>query len=224
MSACGGLTISGTYPCMAVAQALSRLKRDGTLERLSKGVYYRARNTAFGKSKPNPAAMQRLAFENRPVFPAGIAAANLLGFTTQTAKRAEIATSELSLPRKLVGSDQHPHPPPTSMGRSGQRGCGAARLHAAGRRHQRTRSGRHGAHVARLTVPARTLWSIAQSRRHGTSPRARHVGRNRRTAWCERSAASAPPGLAQSIPAFRFRVAIGTFARQAMASQGVPIQ
>jgi hypothetical protein len=90
---------------MAVAQALSRLKREGTLERLSKGVYYRTRDTAFGKSRPNPAAIQKLASKRKAVFPAGIAAANLLGFTTQTARRGEIATSALSLPRKLVGSE-----------------------------------------------------------------------------------------------------------------------
>ncbi len=90
---------------MAVAQALSRLKREGTLERLSKGVYYRTRDTAFGKSRPNPATIQKLAAKRKTVFPAGIAAANLLGFTTQTARRSEIATSALSLPRKLVGSE-----------------------------------------------------------------------------------------------------------------------
>ena len=89
----------------AVAQALSRLKREGTLERLSKGVYYRTRDTAFGKSRPNPATIQKLASKHKSVFPAGIAAANLLGFTTQTAGRGEIATSALSLPRKLVGSE-----------------------------------------------------------------------------------------------------------------------
>jgi hypothetical protein len=88
----------------AVAQALSRLARDGMLERLSKGVYYRTRKTAFGKSRPNPATIQKLASKRKTVFPAGIAAANLLGFTTQTARRSEIATSALSLPRKLVGS------------------------------------------------------------------------------------------------------------------------
>ena len=37
-------------PVSAVAQALSRLSRQGKLERLSKGVYYRARQTALGKS------------------------------------------------------------------------------------------------------------------------------------------------------------------------------
>ncbi len=89
----------------AVAQALSRLTRAGKLERLSKGVYYHTRDTAFGKSRPNPATIQKLASKHKTIFPAGIAAANLLGFTTQTARRGEIATSALSLPRKLVGTE-----------------------------------------------------------------------------------------------------------------------
>jgi hypothetical protein len=89
----------------AVAQALSRLTREGVLERLSKGVYYRTRETTFGKSRPNPVSIRKLASRTKSVFPAGIAAANLLGFTTQTARRSEVATSALSLPRKLVGSE-----------------------------------------------------------------------------------------------------------------------
>jgi hypothetical protein len=92
-------------PFAAVAQALSRLTRQGRLERLSKGVYYRTRDTSFGKSRPNPAAIQRLASRRKSVFPSGIAAANLLGFSTQTAQQNEVATIALSLPRKLVGSD-----------------------------------------------------------------------------------------------------------------------
>jgi hypothetical protein len=75
------------------------------LERLSKGVYYRARQTSFGKSLPNPAAMKKLAASHKQVFPSGIAAANLLGFTTQTARHSEVATTALSLPRKLIGND-----------------------------------------------------------------------------------------------------------------------
>jgi hypothetical protein len=92
-------------PFTAVAQALSRLAREGAIDRLSKGIYYRSRETALGKSRPNPANIQRLASNRKAVFPSGIAAANLLGFTTQTAGRYEIATSSLSLPRKLVGGD-----------------------------------------------------------------------------------------------------------------------
>ena len=89
----------------AAAQALSRLSREGTLERLSKGVYYRPRHTALGKSRPNPTTLQELASKRKAIFPAGLAAANLLGFSTQTARQGEIATSAASLPRKLIGSD-----------------------------------------------------------------------------------------------------------------------
>ena len=49
------------FPFTAVAQALSRMARDGMIERLSKGVYYRNRQTSLGKSRPNPAAIQKLA-------------------------------------------------------------------------------------------------------------------------------------------------------------------
>ena len=38
-------------------------------------------------------------------FPSGIAAANMLGFTTQMPRQKEIATSAPSLPRKLIGQD-----------------------------------------------------------------------------------------------------------------------
>lgn len=91
-------------PPTAVAQALSRLAREGILERLSKGIYYRSRPTTFGKSVPNPAAIQKLASRRKNVFPAGIAAASMLGFTTQSARQTEVSTSALSLPRKLIGA------------------------------------------------------------------------------------------------------------------------
>ncbi len=92
-------------PSSTVARALSRLAQLGAVERLSKGIYYRSRQTPFGRSLPNPAAIQALASEQRDVFPAGLAAASLLGFTTQTARRGEVATSAGSLPRKLLGAD-----------------------------------------------------------------------------------------------------------------------
>ena len=89
----------------ATARALSRLAHSKVIERLSKGVYYRARPTAFGASRPNPAAISKLASDRKDVFPSGISAANLLGFTTQTARRGEVSTSAGSLPRKLLGPD-----------------------------------------------------------------------------------------------------------------------
>ena len=57
-------------PASAVAQALSRLTRQGKLQRLSKGVYYSARQTALGKSAPNPAAARKLAARDKNIFPA----------------------------------------------------------------------------------------------------------------------------------------------------------
>jgi hypothetical protein len=92
-------------PFTAVAQALSRLTRQGILERISKGIYYHGRITSLGKSRPNPALIQKLASAHGSMFPAGITAANLLGFTTQAGRQGELATSSLSLPRKLLGSD-----------------------------------------------------------------------------------------------------------------------
>src|SRR5713226_3303544 len=69
-------------PFMAVAQALSRVARQGGVQRLGKGLYYRSRPTAFGPSRPNSAQIRSLPVLGKGVFPAGIAAANVLGFTT----------------------------------------------------------------------------------------------------------------------------------------------
>jgi Family of unknown function (DUF6088) len=96
-------------PLTAVAQTLSRLSRQGVIERLGKGLYYRPRQTAFGPSLPNMARVRSLALSQKGVFPAGIAAANLLGFTTQNAARIELATDSASLPRLFLGKDALVH-------------------------------------------------------------------------------------------------------------------
>jgi hypothetical protein len=61
------------------------------LERVRKGVYYRPRPTRFGTSVPvaSAAAAETL---RAPVHPAGLTAANALGFTTQNPFRREFAT------------------------------------------------------------------------------------------------------------------------------------
>ena len=126
-------------PFAAVAQALSRLNRQGFIQRTSKGVYYRSRDTAFGKSRPNPKAMRGLAGRRNAMFPSGMAAASHLGFTTQTPSRGEIATSAGSLPMKLVGESTIVHFPPTGYVVPSLRdGCGDARLSAAWGSVQRT--------------------------------------------------------------------------------------
>ncbi len=92
-------------PLTAVAQTLSRLARRGLIQRLGKGLYYRARPTAFGPSRPNLAQVRSLALGQKAIFPAGIAAANLLGFTTQNPARIELATDGASLSRLFLDKD-----------------------------------------------------------------------------------------------------------------------
>ena len=92
-------------PFTAVAQALSRLCRLGKIQRLGKGLYYKARQTAFGPSKPNPSKLRSLSILGKGIFPAGYTAANLLGFTTQHSAILEVATNGLSLPRLIVGKE-----------------------------------------------------------------------------------------------------------------------
>lgn len=92
-------------PLTAVAQTLSRLTRRGVLQRLGKGLYYRPRQTAFGQSRPNPAQIRALRVGRKGVFPAGTAAANVLGFTTQNPARIELSTTGPSLPRLIFGQE-----------------------------------------------------------------------------------------------------------------------
>jgi len=91
------------FPAAAVSKTLSRMAKEGSLERVSKGLYYRPRHTRFGRSRPSQSEMQRL-LEEYNLRPAGVSAANLLGFTTQNAPAGEFATSANSAPRKLIGS------------------------------------------------------------------------------------------------------------------------
>ncbi len=92
-------------PAPAVNQTLSRLARQGYLQRLGKGLYYRPRPTAFGKSRPSQSAIRQLLIAHKRVFPAGLSAANLLGFTTQNPAREELATSASSFPRTIIGKE-----------------------------------------------------------------------------------------------------------------------
>jgi hypothetical protein len=92
-------------PPAATAQALSRLAKAGLIERLSKGTYYHARESAFGKTRPNPSTISKIASKSKSIFPAGATAANQLGFTTQTPSRGELSTSAGSIPRKLIGPE-----------------------------------------------------------------------------------------------------------------------
>ena len=92
-------------PPAAVAKTLSRMSQQGILQRLGKGLYYRSRQTAFGQSQPNRSQIRSLPLRRKGVFPSGVSAANLLGFTTQNPGRVELATDGPSLPRLIVGKE-----------------------------------------------------------------------------------------------------------------------
>ncbi len=97
------------FPATATAQTLSRLTREGLLRRVAKGIYYRPGQSTFGETKPSPRALRALAAKRQRLFPAGLSAANLLGFSTQTPRRVELSTPSASVQRRLLGSDTVVH-------------------------------------------------------------------------------------------------------------------
>jgi Family of unknown function (DUF6088) len=89
-------------PATAVAASLSRLARDGELERVAKGIYYRSRPSVIGRSRPS-AAQVRASSTRALIQPAGLTAANLLGFTTQNPAIPDYATTAAYYPAALRG-------------------------------------------------------------------------------------------------------------------------
>jgi len=87
-------------PQAAVAQALSRLARDGVLQRVAKGVYFHSTPTSFGPSVPSASAVASGTL-SAPVYPAGLSAANALGLSTQNPFRPEFATTATGTPSAL---------------------------------------------------------------------------------------------------------------------------
>lgn len=97
-----------SYSGAAVSKTLARLAEDGSLERVSKGIYYHPRKTRFGDSHPSASELGQIPIA-QVVHPAGITAANLLGFTTQNSIHGEFATSANSIPIKIIGKPTRLH-------------------------------------------------------------------------------------------------------------------
>lgn len=74
----------------AVEVALGRLVARGEIARARKGLYWRGTKTRFGMTQPSPLAVA-LAVAGPGAGPSGIAAAHILGLTTQVAAVAEVA-------------------------------------------------------------------------------------------------------------------------------------
>jgi hypothetical protein len=96
----------------AVAHALSRLAADGELQRVRKGVYYRAKPTALGPSVPSASgAIAQSA--HAPLHPAGLTAGTALGLSTQNPARPEFATPAAAAPAELRNATVHTRRPPS---------------------------------------------------------------------------------------------------------------
>jgi len=91
-------------PSIGVAQSLSRMARTGEIERLGRGIYYRGRKTRLGPSRPTPDMLFSLAVSDNPIFPAGLSAANCLGFTTQIPAKVDVSTTAIRLVRPSLGN------------------------------------------------------------------------------------------------------------------------
>lgn len=79
----------------AAAKALERLKNEGLIKKVSKGVFYKPEQTVFGELKPDYSELLRpYLFENgqRVAYETGTSLYNRLGLTTQTAFRIKIAS------------------------------------------------------------------------------------------------------------------------------------
>lgn len=89
---------------------LSRLAKDGVLQRARKGVYYRPKQTVLGPSLP-PATGVIAQTLRAPLHPAGLNAANTLGLSTQNPGRPEFATPAPAPPTALRGAVVHTRRP-----------------------------------------------------------------------------------------------------------------
>ena len=106
----------------AVAMALSRMSRDGTLRRVGKGLYYRPHQTALGPSGPAASSVAAQSL-SAPVHPAGLNAANVLGLSTQNPRRAEYATTAAGTPTALRDAIVHTGRPAARAGLSTEDGA-----------------------------------------------------------------------------------------------------
>ena len=75
----------------AVAQALSRLARNGDLRRIRRGLYWRGTSTRLGMAPPPPGRLAGEVVDDTGTGPSGWSAALALGLSTQVPRREAIA-------------------------------------------------------------------------------------------------------------------------------------
>lgn len=92
-------------PPALVSKACSRLADEHVLQRVGKGIYYHPRNTVFGKSHPADIDILKLRLRQR-ITPAGLTAANWLGFSSQNPARLEYATTATGINPDVFGNQR----------------------------------------------------------------------------------------------------------------------
>jgi Family of unknown function (DUF6088) len=82
-----------SLPTHAVTKTLSRLAEKGVVHRVSKGVYYRAKKTRFGETKPDLTRVFTDTLDRKDLVwkPTGLSVWNSLGLTTQVPAVATFA-------------------------------------------------------------------------------------------------------------------------------------
>jgi hypothetical protein len=90
-------------PAGAVAQTFVRLADQGLMQRVAKGTYYVPGTTVFGSSVPTTTDIAAHSLDG-VLHPTGLAAANVLGLTTQNSAHGEFATTLASPPAVLRGA------------------------------------------------------------------------------------------------------------------------
>lgn len=88
----------------AFAQIVSRLCRNGEIERVSKGIYCRPKKTRFGTVPPSEREIIKLFTEGENGVVVGYELYNVLGITTQVSKRQTAYSSIAEEQLKQIGN------------------------------------------------------------------------------------------------------------------------
>lgn len=92
---------------LALSKALSRMVKDNKLEKIEKGVFYKPKNSKFGKISPNINEIVKKELEKDgdiSGYITGINLYNKLGLTTQISNVIEIATNKRKVPKEIMGT------------------------------------------------------------------------------------------------------------------------
>lgn len=90
-------TFPSSWPRNAVTRALSRMAKDGCIERVKRGVYSKSRETRFGKVKSSPLEIlsKEVSEDENKCF-GGLFLFNNLGLTTQVPSVVEVLNNKSS--------------------------------------------------------------------------------------------------------------------------------